>query len=346
MYYSCDRCGYTTKIKCNYNRHLIRKVPCTRNDDNTNTATVKKHTIMNDFERSFVKIDVSKTWRCVHCDKIIQTKSKRHHYEVACRGGLSIMQCKYCGYTCKSSVDKCRHQKKCKQKQDCEQINIGQQTSIVNNNNTNSNNTITINNNTTNNNTIVFGGENFSKLKNSDDPRMMQALKNLEDTIRLVYFDESLPENQTVRKVNKKSELMEFKEEHGWELERCDTGIPKLTTNLETHLDTSFVINNMDHDNNKKQLCVLKEMLYHITKTGPVSTDVVLSKYTQNQTRDNDVIKFKKEFTSWKQVFQNKYPNMPIKIFKMEASRVYKELIQPYVNYWGLQFETECGCLY
>ena len=26
--YTCDRCGYNTFVKCNYDTHLMRKIPC------------------------------------------------------------------------------------------------------------------------------------------------------------------------------------------------------------------------------------------------------------------------------------------------------------------------------
>jgi succinate dehydrogenase flavin-adding protein (antitoxin of CptAB toxin-antitoxin module) len=87
----------------------------------------------------------------------------------------------------------------------------------------------------------------------------------------LVHFNADHPENQTVRKTNKKSDLMEFRSEHGWEPETCATGIPRMRNNLEHMLNTKF--------DDKLTDPTLRELLYHNSKRGALNEDVLLAKY-------------------------------------------------------------------
>ena len=119
-----------------------------------------------------------------------------------------------------------------------------------------------------------FGRENVDYLLNGEeetDPRYEKAKRSIQDCLDLVHFNHDHPENQTVRKLNKKSDLMEFRSENGWEQEACSTGIPKMRSNLEIKLNTKF------HD--KLSNPTLRELLYHNSKRGALVHDAILAKY-------------------------------------------------------------------
>jgi hypothetical protein len=155
-----------------------------------------------------------------------------------------------------------------------EQYNV--QNNYINNNINNTNNQNNLN--VTNNFNFNFGEENVKYILDHEDPRYASASKSLKDTVDLVHFNENHPENQTVRKLNKKSDLMEFRTktasgEDRWEQHDCSTGIPRLRSNLETKLNTKF------EDDEAISNPTLKELLYHKSKRGNVPEEDILMNY-------------------------------------------------------------------
>ena len=131
---------------------------------------------------------------------------------------------------------------------------------------------------TINNNYNVFGKEELGYLLQNveTDERIKKALANLVHTIELVHFNTECPENQTVRKTNKKSNLIEFRTaEDTWVYESCDTGIPKLQEQLEYNLNTKF-INTPKHSE-------IREIMYMNTKRGLVDQDAILVPYESKE---------------------------------------------------------------
>ena len=62
-----------------------------------------------------------------------------------------------------------------------------------------------------------FGRENVDYLLNDEvDPRYENVKCSVKDCLDLAHFNKD-HQNQTVRKLNKKSDLMEFRSEHGWD---------------------------------------------------------------------------------------------------------------------------------
>lgn len=133
-----------------------------------------------------------------------------------------------------------------------------------------------VNNITTNNHFNVFGKEELGYiLENMEtDPRIRQCFKSLVDTIELVHFNKDHPENQTVRKLNKKSNTIEFRTgQDRWEHECCKTGIPKLRHNLKEHLKVTF------DDNTRFTDPDLRELLYYKSIRGCVDVSDILNKH-------------------------------------------------------------------
>lgn len=203
-----------------------------------------KYPFQNTFKDNFTKTD-DKKWKCVQCEKIMSTNAKRHHFEVACRKGLTILQCKYCEKVCAHRFVKSKHQKICKKNPLNMPVPPPQP---------------------------KFGRENVDYLLNDEvDPRYENVKCSVKDCLDLAHFNKDHPENQTVRKLNKKSDLMEFQSESGWEPEICATGIPRMLNNLETKLKTKF--------EDKLSNSALRELLYHNTKRGALGETVILARY-------------------------------------------------------------------
>ena len=156
----------------------------------------------------------------------------------------------------------------------------------------NSVNNGTINNNNFNN-TIVFNGfgrEDVSYLTSNigTDNRIKTIRKNITDTMDLVHFNADHPENQTVRKLNKKSDLIEFRTpDNTWEYESEKTGLKKLQLNLEQQFRTKF--DDVDDFNRS----ALSEILYHKTQRGGIPEDDILSKYDINDPKGRRYIEEK-----------------------------------------------------
>ena len=147
MYY-CERCGYSTKIKCNFIKHQNRKVPCTINQKNStqniaidarniavstqniavdaqNVATntqniaidaqniaVSTQNIAIDNDTVQFELINDNTVQCKLCCKILLKVNFNRHFKV-CRK-VPKNACKYCEKQFNTPSVMCRHQKICK----------------------------------------------------------------------------------------------------------------------------------------------------------------------------------------------------------------------------------------
>ena len=176
------------------------------NMTNSDTNTIK-----------FEKVDAEHV-KCLSCSKVMSRQNKTSHTN-SCRGDLHVLQCKFCGCMCKHTKDKSRHQQKCDQNPSTIN-NIHNDHSVTNNignvdNSVNDNsvdNSVTNNNVTVNNNLIlnVYGKENHDSLIETIQKLYPQAFINMVEEgdvssmLKLIHFNKDYPENQTVRKTNKK----------------------------------------------------------------------------------------------------------------------------------------------
>ena len=257
--YVCEKCGYETETKCNYTRHLGKKIPCRKNDP----LVVNGDT------------DHSTHVKCPLCCKRVTRAYFRKH-TLACKG-VPTNSCTYCNKQLASRSGKSQHQKICNANPSNMSVQSTFNTShvtITNNHDNSVDNSVT---NVTNNNvvnlTVNFGGEEIGYLLNNDDTRVRSALSCILDAIDLVHFNDDHPENQTVRKLDKKSNMMEIKKNDVWEHESCAVGIPKLRNNLQTHFKKPF------DDRVRYTNPNLKELLYHKSKRGNIPEEAILDRY-------------------------------------------------------------------
>lgn len=216
--------------------------------------------------------------RCIGCSIRLLKRNYNRHFKI-CKG-IHKDQCVFCLKAFLSRSGKSRHQKTCKKNPTnmpkqlpphSQSNHIGVQNNYINNN-------LTTHNNVTNHFNFNFGGENVKYILDNQDPRYASAMKNFKDSVDLVHFNQDHPENQTVRKINKKSSLMEFRTksangEDRWEKYDCATGIPRLRSNLEAKLNTKF------EDDGEISNPVVKELLYHKSKRGNLSEEDILTNY-------------------------------------------------------------------
>jgi hypothetical protein len=92
----------------------------------------------------------------------------------------------------------------------------------------------------------------------------------------LVHFNENHPENQTVRKLNKKSDLMEIRTGDEWEAVTCATGIPRLRHSLASTMKARWF-----EDNSQITDPNMKEILYYKSVRGPVPENSILERYSE-----------------------------------------------------------------
>tara|TARA_Y100000389_G_scaffold203175_1_gene250747 strand:- start:988 stop:1899 length:912 start_codon:yes stop_codon:yes gene_type:complete len=292
-------CG--DKMTQNNNIHTINNnLNTLKNNDNNplnnNNTLINNTDDANNNNISYTTIDANIV-KCNMCDKQLTLRSFHGHKSVCKR--VPKNTCEYCKVLFSSQQSHSRHRKTCKYRNSA--TNNDEQhadlTSITTNNittnNNNSNNTTNITtNNITNNNFNVFGKEELGYiLENMEtDPRIRQCLKSLVDTIELVHFNRDHPENHTIRKLNKKSELVEFRVNDNtdptierWVQESCATGIPKMQRNLELSLNTRFC--------DVPSLAIFKELLYHKTKQPTfASTECLLLDNGESPSSSNDKV--------------------------------------------------------
>lgn len=270
--FSCTQCGYSTDVKCNWIRHQQRKTPCTsqivQNVDTINAQNVENLqnveaiTVQN-VENGHNVEDVGKTldrftplednsFECKTCFKKVCTHLKRHLEN--CKG-IPKNTCKYCKrlFTNRSTFSK--HQKNCKATPNNVQNNVQNNTTTVNNqqiNNHNSNNTtivVNYNDNRTYNivqasgskKPNVFGHEDLTEILNrmEEEPQLRDAVGTLKTALALVHFNSDHPENQTVRRMNRRSNTIELRQSvdpERWDLEPFELGLQKVLDNIQRQL--------------------------------------------------------------------------------------------------------------
>ena len=244
MSHQCQQCSATFTLKHNLNRHKRTACKNVINQENTgpnvsetgpnvsesstnvseigpnvsNDTSVGRNVTPDVNTIKFEKVDADHV-KCLSCSKVV-TKRRKNEHAKACRGDLHVLQCKFCGCMCGNRLQKSRHQQKCDQNPSTINNihndhsvtnNIGNVDNSVNDNSVNDN-SVTNNNVTVNNNLIlnVYGKENHDSLIETIQKLYPQAFINMVEEgdaaslMKLIHFNKDYPENQTVRKTNKK----------------------------------------------------------------------------------------------------------------------------------------------
>lgn len=103
------------------------------------------------------------------------------------------------------------------------------------------------------------------------DERYSLVASSFSDALDLLYFNADHPENHTVRKHNKKSDLIELRLRDGtWEYIGSKEAVSRLKENTERALNTEFL--EIKHT-------TLKDLLYAKTKRNTRSEESILEKH-------------------------------------------------------------------
>ena len=253
---SCSRCGFQTMVLCNLKSHFNRKNVCEAKIEDIDIKI-----LYNDFFEKELE-EKTKDYKCSFCNKSYIFSSSKYRHEK----------------TCPKKIENELLQKELEEKQkeiDDLKLTISTASTINthSHNQTNSHNQTTNNtnnsnshNNITNNITInSFGNENLDFLTN--DPNynkiMLKCLKNKEQgilqLIKLIYFNEEHPENQTIKKHNKKDKFLKMYDGEDWKTGFVKSGIFTILTKIEAEFG-SF-LESMEEEDNRVKDPIMKRFM-------------------------------------------------------------------------------------
>lgn len=219
MTFQCKRCGYETKNKYDYGKHLDRKTLCYPNLSNMSIDELKQEYI--DIKR--------KDFHCEHCTKGFTTSKSRWRHEQLCSKKVDRIEV----------IEKELQQLKQELKQQA--ATPSALTHIENKDNNNNNTQINI----TINKRDFAGGENTSYL---DHDLLMDCFrdKDIMSILNELHFNPEHPENQNVKIKNMRHNLMEYIEEGKWKIGKKEYVLRHLVFNGWRVLK-EFHKDNMDH---------------------------------------------------------------------------------------------------
>ena len=256
MLFNCDNCDYQTTRKYNLDLHYKRLTPCnlrkqkknTSNDvkiePNTNPIDVRANPVdvraniqINPVDVNADPVDVKaqKSTQCSKCNKVFTRKDHMKVHEKKC-DGYDKKQCKICLRMFVTRQGKHEHIKYVKCKPPASSSST-----------TNNINNIHNDNRVTNNiqNIIIrleFGKENIEKLlEELDYDKVMKKIVvkgnvGYVDAFDKIYFNSDHPENQTIKKVRKKENLVDIYKGNGiWEKQFVDIAFGILNKNIEKY---------------------------------------------------------------------------------------------------------------
>jgi hypothetical protein len=223
MTFQCERCHYETDVKTNMARHLQKKIPC---------STLHSSTPRETLLCKYIKVkDASKAISCDKCCKVFHSK----------QGLTWHMREKHTNHDTEDTANTTSatdHRVEQLERQVAElQAQMDKRTSNTQNIQTQNNiqqqnNNITIN---------AFGKEDISYILNN--PKFMwSCLRNQHlgicDYITTKHFNGNHPENQNIRKLNKKSNMIEFHDGEKWRINLKDYVLNLIMRDLECDVKT------------------------------------------------------------------------------------------------------------
>lgn len=224
MEFVCRRCGYVSKDKSNYIRHLKRKHVCIASLEDVSTSI-----LLEEIQGSKDGTQDQKVYEC-HCGKTFTDRSNRHRHMKTCNAIINNDE--------QQDQIKSLQEKMVFMEQELARLK-GQSGSSTTNNNTTNNNT---NNGTINNINIQirnFGHEKIDHLpsefitdcfRNQDIPKLIETL----------LFDRERPENRTVRIKSLKNKQIQVHQDGGWTTRAADTVLEQLVNKGSTILNTHY----------------------------------------------------------------------------------------------------------
>ena len=238
--YNCRRCGYNTKYKNDFRKHIYRKFTCKPILNKIDISTIIKEFEMNkpkkrlqndfkmtsnDFEMTSKKNKIGKNEiKCEFCGKTFTRRNNlNYHIKKRCKLKKNIT----------NEIDK--------MKKEIEELKITNKiiNNTIKNNQINSNNNIIINN---------FGNENMDYITdNMLKNLLLQGSNSIPCLIKQIHFNPEHPENHNIRIKNKKLKYAEVRENNEWKYKHKKAVLDDL-------VDFGYVTLEEFKDNNEEKL--------------------------------------------------------------------------------------------
>lgn len=201
--YSCNRCGWETKIKTQLRNHLFRKKPCS-----PIVSALDYKSIIYGFYPEFIK-DYDKNQELIELKKLIENKKVKCEF---CEEIFSCIQAKsrHTKSRCKIKKKLDEDTKLLQQIKEKDEIIKHQKELLEHNKITNITNNTDNSTNTTNNTTInvqinAFGNENLSYISNSFLTSLLKIpYSSIPKLLEKIHFNSEQPQNQNIKIINRK----------------------------------------------------------------------------------------------------------------------------------------------
>lgn len=222
--YQCKRCGYASEYKHCLERHLHKKIPCL-------PLLSDAEGLLESQRSQFARSESKKTIPCQKCGKLFSHSCSMYRHK------------KYCNQTTDSEKDKTTQERLNRVEEQLQTVtnnpaHIHYQTTNQSNCNNNNNNTIQVVN-------VVhaFGNETIAHLNHGFLSQCIRRTnKGFIELLKKLHFDPNVPENDTVRIMNKKLPLAEIRDAKGeWAFARRDKVMSEMIDKgqgiLQEHFD-------------------------------------------------------------------------------------------------------------
>jgi DNA-binding protein YbaB len=234
--YNCACCNYSSKIKCNWIRHLKSKKHFTNNEISL-SVMVKSPNEPKMSQKEPEKSQKEPPFFCEFCDlNFITYSNKRRHELHRCKENSSIKDKKIN----KLEKDKKKLEKKIEKMMD--------KMCTINNTTNNTQNIVIVNN---------YGKENTDYLTVDKIKKLLdRPYDSIQDLIKMLHFNADHPENHNVKITNKKEQFALVWNDPIWELRKKKSLVKDMVDKGYMMIDTTH--DEVSYDTNKTNKKYLK----------------------------------------------------------------------------------------
>ncbi len=249
--FTCEKCNYNTKIKCNYLKHLNTK---------KHFNNVKSEEKLTSKNKKYKKMTTNDHKMTTNEHKMTKNEHKIKESNIETKKQQCSFKCKYCGKSFKTKPSMRRHELHyCKKnnseiplqsiinKKELELKNEKKEKKklykhiesllekvgdTINNNTINQTNNIVLNN---------YGNEDLSHITSRVlDKLIMSPCQMISNLTRMIHFNREKPENMNIYIPNKKEKYIKIFKDDQWILENKKDRIPDLVDKNYFILDNHY----------------------------------------------------------------------------------------------------------